>query len=243
MGWSCPAVWFSCTVVDYTNWDYFVLLGTEGAAVQQGEGRGRELLIHCSCLNNPITSSSPFLPKGPLSISRPAMGSLLLFSCPLRLWQQQKRVLGLVGFFFSPISVHLQVLQNPNLQLIVNIEHPHSSFPYPRFIATSRVILQGNRKVSGGHTLAKPPGINHTMPGVFFFAFLREISAEYGSLNFGREEKCTCRTSKRSHSSAGNGGRFGLPKARDSIYFQKHLLLKPVDNYGVYGMETHGIES
>lgn len=70
--------------------------------------------------------------------------------------------------FFSPISVHRQVLQNPNLQLIVNIEHPHSSFPYPRFIATSRVILQGNRKVSGGHTLAKPPGINHTMPGVFF---------------------------------------------------------------------------
>lgn len=100
MGWSCPAVWFGCTVVDYTNWDYFVLLGTEGAAVQQGEGRGRELLIHCSCLNNPITSSSPFLPKGPLSISRPAMGSLLLFSCPLRLWQQQKRVLGLVVWFF-----------------------------------------------------------------------------------------------------------------------------------------------
>lgn len=133
--------------------------------MQQGEGRGRELLIHCSCSNNPITSSSPFLPKGPLSISRPAMGSvLLLFSCPLRLWQRQKCVLGL---FFSPVSVHLQLLQNPNLQLIVNIEPPHSSSPYPGFIATSRVILQGNRKVSGGHTLAKAPGINHTVPGVF----------------------------------------------------------------------------
>lgn len=33
---------------------------------------GEELLIHCSCSNNPITSSSPFLPKTPLSTSRPA---------------------------------------------------------------------------------------------------------------------------------------------------------------------------
>jgi len=39
----------------------------EGAAVQHREGRERELLIHCSCSNNPITSFSPSLPKVPLS--------------------------------------------------------------------------------------------------------------------------------------------------------------------------------
>lgn len=79
---------------------------------------GEELLIHRSCSNNPVPSSSPLLPKAPLSSPRTAWAPAFV-SLPLKVVAAaEARSWGV----FSPARVHLQVLQSPSRQLRADTE-------------------------------------------------------------------------------------------------------------------------